>query len=104
MGEEQNYLILVQNLVKIELFKQGVYAEMKEKVEIKKVSVIIGENWLNFDDKYELICVNLCYHLYYCSKIPQVLLGDIVNYKKTIIDIPEAFGEFWSIIKMNFID
>ena len=104
MGEEQNYLILLQNLVKIEFFMKRVYSEMNAKVEIKKVGVIIGENWLNFDDKNELMCVNLCYHLYYCSKIPQVLLGDIVNYINSIIDIPEAFGEFWSIIKMNFID
>ena len=43
------------------------------------------------------------YHLYYLAKIPQMPLGDI-TIKFSIDNIPEAFGEFWSIIKMNFID
>ena len=46
----------------------------------------------------------LFYHLYYMAKIPQMLFGDISNYKNFVTNIPEAFGEFWSIIKMNFID
>ena len=43
-------------------------------------------------------------HLYYMAKILQMLFGDISNYKNFVTNIPEAFGEFWSIIKMNFID
>ena len=46
----------------------------------------------------------LIYHLYYMAKIPQMLFGDISNFINYLTNIPEAFGEFWSIIKMNFID
>ena len=45
----------------------------------------------------------LFYHLYYLTKIPQMLLEILVIIYFTT-NIPEAFGEFWSIIKMNFID
>ena len=45
------------------------------------------------------------YSIFIIAQIPQMLPRDIGNINIILLPIsPEAFGEFWSIIKMNFID
>ena len=46
----------------------------------------------------------LVFSIFIIDRILQMLLRDIGDENIRVPISPEAFGEFWSIIKMNFID
>ena len=94
MEKTLNNLILVKNLVKIWLFNKGVYAEIKANAEIKKIMAVMGKNWLNFDDRNELMCDNFFIIFIIAPKFPKCFLeiSYIIKIKLTIS--PKHLGNF----------
>ena len=94
------HLGYVNNLIDSEDKYNNRVCDSREFGEVKE-----SQDVLNFGVKSGVaFIILLLYHPYYMAKIPQMLFGDISNCKNIVTNIPEAFGEFWSIIKMNFID
>ena len=106
MVKMMNKLIFEKHMIFMNCFGQNIYAEINENKGIVGITAVMGENWLYFSAK---ISVNMLIFLFFnifiiVPKFPKCFLEILVLIIYFFTNIPEAFGEFWSIIKMNFID
>ena len=77
MEKVLNYIIFVKILKQIKALEKIKYAKGLNDYKSEGKTAFLGENWLNFSHNFCLKLIIFKNHLYYCAKIPQVLLGDI---------------------------
>ena len=106
MDKMMNKLIFKKYMKLTKCFEQKIYAEIYENKGIIGITTVSGENWLNNSAKISVYILIFLFFIIFIivPKFPKCFLEILVLIIYFFTNIPEAFGEFWSIIKMNFID
>ena len=104
MELELNELIFDLNMreEKVLLKKRG--CKIENRSEIRGITAFKSIKSGFYYDKNS--CIMFIFSIIFINglKFPKCFLEILVYVNLLATNIPEAFGEFWSIIKMNFID
>ena len=104
MELELNELIFEKNMREEKVLLKKRCCKIENTNEIRGITAFESVKSGFYSDKNSFIMFILSIIFINCLKFPKCFLEILVYINLLVTNIPEAFGEFWSIIKMNFID